>query len=83
MADHHDFCRVSLKLVREDARERGYKIPPISSAKLFDEHYAVYLGADWYDEYGSCCAFEARASAIADFMHDYRSPLNKSYNVVG
>ena len=76
--DGHDYCRGLLRAVREEARELGKKIPPISSAYMGPDSYAVFLGDDWYDEYSACCAFYARHEAIADYLYAERSPLNKS-----
>ena len=72
--DNHDYCRLMLR----DTRNECGKIPPISSSKLFDDHYAVFIGNDWYDEYSACCAFYARAEAIIDFTSRERSPLNRT-----
>ena len=78
MADHHDYCRLLLKMVRDDAKLLGKKIPPISSSNMGPDSYAVFIGDDWYDEYNSCCAFYARHEAIEDFINNERSPLNKT-----
>jgi hypothetical protein len=66
--DRHDYCRGSLKDAREAAREAGVKIPTTSSAWMHDDHYAVFLGDDYYEEFGACCAFYARCEAIHEFI---------------
>ena len=55
-------------MARFDAVEAKIKIPPISSSEMHAENYAVFIDDDFYDEYNSCCAFDARASAIYDYM---------------
>ena len=73
----HAFCRGLLRGARVEAKDKGKKIPPISSSKMSDDHYAVFLGDDWYDEYSACCAYHARSEAIFDFLDGYVSPLNR------
>ena len=70
MADNHDYCRLLLRFARIDAKESKRKIPRTSSCWIGPEHYAVFLGNDWYREYGACCAFYARAEAIAEYYGD-------------
>jgi len=66
--DKHDFCRGRLKLARSDAKEAGVVLPVISSSKMHEEHYAVFGGNDDYEEYNSCCAYDARASFVYEFI---------------
>ncbi len=68
MSIHHEFCRGRLKMARDYGREEGIKVPVISSTEMFPENYAVFLGDTWYQEYNSCCVYEARASAIYDYI---------------
>lgn len=64
MADNHDFCRFSLSQSRQSAKDEGVALPRVSSSKMHEENYAVFIGDDFYEEYSSCCAFGARSRAI-------------------
>ncbi len=66
----HEFCRGRLKMARVDGKEAGVKIPVISSSEMFLDNYAIFLGDVWYQEYDACCVFEARASAIYDYIDE-------------
>lgn len=77
--DNHAYCRVLLKMTRRDL-PKGITT---SSSKIYPEHYAVYLEGKnpyWldYSEHGACCAFYARAQAIAEYLgnkpSDYHCP---------
>ena len=66
--DNHGYCRILLRDSRMDAKAAGVKVPEISSAWMSADEYAVFLGDDWYQEFGACCAFYARAEAITDYV---------------
>jgi len=68
MSDKHAVCRGRLRMSRFDALEASVKVPKIASTEISPENYAVFIGDDFYDEYNSCCAFEARANAIYDYI---------------
>jgi len=66
--DNHTMCRGRLKMSRIDALDEGVKIPTIASSCISYEEYAIFIGDDFYEEYNSCCAFDARASAIYEYI---------------
>ena len=66
--DKHSYCRIMLKDARHEAKTQGVKLPFVNSAKMHDQEYAVFIGDDWYEEYGACCAFYARSEAIWEYI---------------
>lgn len=68
MSDNHDFCRLNLSCSRQDAKDLGVALPKVSSSKMHEENYAVFIGSDFYQEYNACCAFYTRADAIDEYV---------------
>jgi len=68
----HEFCRGQIILARQDAIDAGIKIGKISASRIHHEHYAVFIGDDFYREYGACCAFDARSQAISEYIDKYK-----------
>lgn len=70
MADNHDFCRFCLSQSRQSAKDDGIDLPKVSSSKMHEENYAVFIGSDFYQEYNCCCAFYARTEAINEYVEE-------------
>ncbi len=68
MSDKHDFCRARLKMARFNARLNYIKLPAIKSSLMHFETYAIFADPDFYREYNSCCAFDARADAVYELI---------------
>lgn len=71
----HSYCRISVKLARIEAKEKGISIPSFGGSCLVGtEQYAISLGAFYIEEDG-CCAFEARSKALYQFIDQYEKGI--------
>jgi hypothetical protein len=68
--DRHTHCRGQLKLAWGEAREKGIGILMLKSQKMHNDQYAVFCDHVEFDyqEYTACCAFDARAQFIYDYI---------------
>ena len=72
--DYHDFCRASIRLSRDAAREAGVKLPRrlVTNNPIGNDAYEVFGdgGFWWQVDHACCCAFEARAMAITHIVQE-------------
>jgi hypothetical protein len=68
----HAYCRGQLKIARQEAKSCGVKIPSFGGSKLVGyEQYGIFFD-DWYIEQDGCCAMEARAKAVIEYIKKHK-----------
>ena len=79
--DKHAHCRGQVKFARIEAKEKGIGLLMIKSQHLQGDDYAVFcdnIDMD-YGEYSACCAFDARAQFIYDYI-DFKTNQSSTDN---
>lgn len=63
----HGYCRAEVKLARYKAEEKGIKLPKMSTSKLGQDEYAIFIGSKYFEANG-CCVANAKQIAIYEYI---------------